>query len=199
MRPVVSASLLFAACAILASPAAAQSEQNRWMLNAQVGPSFGTFGTTPNFDARAGYTFNDRISIVGEFGALSHAPFEKAGAIAPALAVPDVFTDSKVHVNGYHYNANLLVAPKSWGRITPYVTGGFGAFTGSTVARFDVGPAWQRRYESITNVATNVGGGVSYRLNRWLGVNADYRRFIVNAEPTQSVNRLTTGVSLFVR
>jgi hypothetical protein len=65
MRPLVVVSVLFAVCAILATPAAAQSEQDRWMLNAQVGPAFGTFGTTPNFDAKAGYKFNEKISLVG--------------------------------------------------------------------------------------------------------------------------------------
>ena len=199
MRPVVFVSVLFAACAILATPAAAQSEQNRWMLNAQVGPAFGTFGTTPNFDAKAGYRFNENISLIGEFGGLSHAAFEKAASVAPAVSAPDVFTASKIHVNGYHYNANLMVAPKSWDRITPYVTGGFGAFTGSTVARYNVGSNWQRRYESSTNFATNVGGGISYRVNRWLGLNADYRHFIVNASATEHVNRFSTGISLFVK
>ncbi len=94
------------------------------MLNAQVGPAFGTFGTTPNFDAKAGYKFNEKISLIGEFGGLSHAAFEKAAFVAPPVSAPDVFTDSKIHVNGYHYNANLIVAPKSWDRITPYGTGG---------------------------------------------------------------------------
>ena len=110
--------LLVAACAIFAAPAAAQSGQDRWMLNAQVGPAFGTFGTTPNFDAKAGYTFAEKISLIGEFGGLSHAPFEKAASIAPAVSAPDVFSDSKIHVNGYHYNANLMVSPH-WGRVTP--------------------------------------------------------------------------------
>ena len=199
MRPVVFVSVIFATCALLASPASAQSDQDRWMLNAQIGPAFGTFGTTPNFDAKGGYRFNDNISVIGEFGGLSQAPFEKASAVAPAVNAPDTFTASKVHVNGYHYNANLMVAPANWHRVTPYVTGGFGAFTGSTVARYNVGPTWQRRYDSATNFATNVGGGLTYRVNRWLGVNADYRHFIVNADAIEHVNRFTTGISLFVR
>jgi opacity protein-like surface antigen len=199
MRPVVLVSVLLAASAILAAPAAAQSGQDPWMLNAQVGPAFGTFGTTPNFDVKAGYTFVEKLSLVGEFGGLSHAEFKKAAFIAPAVNVPLVFTDSKIHVNGYHYNANLMVTPKTWDRVTPYLTGGFGAFTGSTVARYNVGPTWQRRYESTTNFATNVGGGISYRANRWVGVNADYRHFIVNADATEYVNRFTAGISLFLR
>ncbi len=106
MRPVVCVSVLLAACAILAAPAAAQSGQDPWMLNAQVGPAFGTFGTTPNFDVKAGYTFVEKLSLIGEFGGLSHAEFKKAAFIAPAVNVPPVFADSKIHVNGYHYNAN---------------------------------------------------------------------------------------------
>jgi opacity protein-like surface antigen len=199
MRPVLLVSVLLAACAIFAAPAAAQSGQDPWMLNAQVGPAFGTFGTTPNFDLKAGYTFAEKISLLGEFGGLSHAPFEKAAIIAPAVNVPPTFSDSKMHVNGYHYNANLMVAPKTWNRVTPYVTGGLGAFTGSTIARYNVGPVWQHRYESATNLATNVGGGISYRATRWLGVNADYRHFIVSADATEHVNRFTTGISLFVK
>ena len=199
MRPVVCVSVLLAACTILAAPAAAQSGQDPWTLNAQVGPAFSTFGTTPNFDVKAGYTFVEKLSLIGEFGGLSHAEFKKAASIAPPLNVPTVFTDSKIHVNGYHYNANVMVTPRTWDRITPYLTGGLGAFTASTVARYNVGPVWQHRYESATNLATNVGGGISYRATRWLGVNADYRHFIVNADATEHVNRFTTGISLFVK
>jgi hypothetical protein len=191
--------VLLAACAFVAAPAAAQNVQDRWMLNAQVGPSFGTFGTTPNFDAAGGYKFNEKFSVVGEFGALSHAPFDKATTIAPAVSAPGIFTDSKIHVNGYHYNANLMVTPLNWGGITPYATGGFGAFTGSTVAKYNVGPVWQHKYGSATNLATNVGGGLSYRMNRWFGVTADYRHFFVDADAIEHVNRFTTGISLFVK
>jgi opacity protein-like surface antigen len=102
-------------------------------------------------------------------------------------------------VNGYHYNANLRVSPVAWGALTPYATGGIGAFTGSTVTKYDVGSARQGTYRSDTHLATNVGGGLSYRLNRWFGVNADYRHFFVDAGAIQHVNRFTTGVSLFVK
>jgi hypothetical protein len=198
MRRAALVSVLLVACAVLAAPAAAQSQPDRWMFNAQVGPAFGTFGTTPNFDANAGYRFNDKISLIGEFGGLSHAPFDKAASVAPAVNAPEAFTDSKIHVNGYHYNANLMVAPTTWTRITPYLTGGFGAFTSSTVARFNVGATSQQRYRSATNPATNLGGGISYRMNRWFGVNGDYRHFIVNGDAVEHVNRFSTGISLFV-
>jgi opacity protein-like surface antigen len=199
MRRVIFVCVLFAACAIFAAPAAAQSEQDGWMFNAQLGPSFGTFGTTPSFDATGGYKLNDQVAVIGEFGGLSHAPFEKASAVAPSVSAPDAFTDSKIHVNGYHYNANLMLTPRNWGRVTPYLTGGVGAFRGSTVARYNVGPSWQRKYDSTTNIATNLGGGLSYRVNRWLGLNADYRHFFVGTDVMEHVNRFTTGISLFVR
>jgi hypothetical protein len=199
MRPAVFVSVLITACAVLAAPAAAQTQPDRWMLNAQAGPAFGTLGTTPNFDARAGYRFNEQVSLVGEFGGFSHAPFEKAAPVAPAVTAPDSFTDSKIHANAYHYNANLMVTPRRWARITPYLTGGFGAFTGSTEARFDLGPVSQYRYRSNTSAATNFGGGISYRLNRWFGVNGDYRHFIVNGDAVEHVNRFSTGISLFVK
>jgi opacity protein-like surface antigen len=200
MRRIVCVCVMLAACAIFAAPAAAQTDQNRWVFNAQVGPSFGTFGTTPTFDAAAGYRLDNRFSVIGELGGLTHAPFDKAGAIAAPVNAPELFRDSEMHVNGYHYNANLMVTPRDWGRIRPYLTGGAGLFRGTTVARFDVGsPAWTRRYESNTSFATNVGGGLTYRINRWLGVNADYRHFAVNADNVEHINRFTTGISLFVR
>lgn len=199
MRPVVFVSVLVAACAIVAAPAAAQSGQDQWTLNAQLGPAFGTFGTTPNFDVKAGYTFFETLNLFGEFGGLPHAAFSNAASIAPAANVPLVVADPKIHVNGYHYNANAMVTPMTWDRFAPYLTGGVGAFTGSTVATYNVGSGAQRRYQSTTNFATNIGGGISYRANRWLGVNVDYRHFIVNADATEHVNRFTTGISLFVK
>jgi opacity protein-like surface antigen len=202
MRTFVSLFVFCAAIALVAAPAAAQTADSPWMLTAQVGPAFGTFGTTPNVDAKAGYRMSDTVTIAGEFGVLSHAPFEKAASIAPVVRGSGIFDASKTHVNGYHYNANLFVTPATWGRMTPYVTGGVGAFTGSTMTRFGSGPVSQRRYDSTTSFATNVGTGISYRANRWLGLNADYRHFFVNANAFSSlehVNRFTTGLSLFLK
>lgn len=48
-------------------------------------------------------------------------------------------------------------------------------------------------------MSENFGLGTTYRLTNWLGLNADYRHFVVNATDTQHINRFTTGVSLFVR
>ena len=201
MRRAVCILALLAASAIFATPVAAQStsDSNSWFLNAGIGPSFGTFGSTPNVDTMAGYKVSDKLAIAGEFGLVPHAPFEKAASVAPGLTSPDNATASDIHVNGYRVNANLWVTPSSWGKMSPYITGGIGTFTASTVGRFNVGSTSLRRYESDTNFATNVGGGLTYRLNRWFGLNADYRHFIVNADRTQHVNRFATGVSVYVK
>ena len=189
--------LALVACAMVAAPAFAQVHQDHWFANASVGPSFGTFGPTPVVDASAGYKLTDHVSVVGEFGALPHAPFEKAAAIAPSVS-PFVPT-SDVHVNGYHANANLFVQPSARGRFRPYVTAGFGAFTGSTVASASLANSHVVQYSHETNPAANVGLGTTYRLTKWFGLNADYRHFIVNAADMQHVNRFTTGVSLFLK
>jgi hypothetical protein len=193
--------------ALLAAPVAAQDSDGAWRVNAHVGPAFGTLGTTPTVDVTTGYAFNDRISFVGEFGALPHAPFDKAADLAPGVTPPPSAAESNVHVNGYHYNANLLIEPSHWGPVTPYATVGIGAFTGATVAEYNLGPSWQRTYDTATHFAGNVGGGISYRITPWFGVSADFRNFIVVpararngvSSGTQYVNRFTTGVSLFVR
>jgi hypothetical protein len=33
---------------------------------------------------------------------------------------------------------------------------------------------------TATNFATNVGAGVNYRINDWVGIGADYRTFFVS-------------------
>ena len=89
--------------------------------------------------------------------------------------------------------------PSVSARLVPYATAGVGTFTGSTVANADVSNSRVVQYDRETNLATNLGAGATYRLNRWLGVNADYRHFIVNTPTTEHVNRFTTGISLFVK
>lgn len=117
MRHVFSVSVMVAAVAIFATPAGAQSQADGWMFNAQIGPSFGTFGTIPNFDAAAGYRLNDQWSVVGEFGGLSHAPFKKAapmilftGAIAHAQAYAPIVTMTVTRPDG---RMEELTAPES--------------------------------------------------------------------------------------
>ena len=62
------------------------------------------------------YTLNDRATLVGEFGVLPHAPFDKASTIAAPLAIPG--SDSP-RVNAYHWNGNLKVRPFEFGRLEP--------------------------------------------------------------------------------
>jgi hypothetical protein len=197
MRRFVICLALCAACATVATPVAAQTTRHSWFLNAGVGPSFGTFGATPVIDASAGYKLTDHLSLAAELGVLPQAPFEKARAVAPSLSpfVPG----SDVHVNAYHANVNFLVQATPWRRLSPFASIGFGAFTGSTVARGTVGDSRLVQYDRATHPATNVGLGTTYRLTPWFGVTADYRHFIVNATDTQHVNRFATGVSLFLK
>ena len=194
MRRIAIVIALLAALAIFATPVAAQDQQDRWLLSAGLGPSFGTFGSTPAFDGMGGYRINDTFALVGEVGLLRSAPAEKAALIAPALSpvVP-----AEVRVNGYHANLNLIAQPASWGRWMPYTTAGMGTFIGSTVASGNVGPSEVRQYQREGHFATNLGVGATYRLTDWFGLNADYRHFIVSAADTQHVNRFTTGVRLF--
>ncbi len=198
MRRSVFVLTLIAACALalVAAPASAQiQDQNNWFANASIGPAFGTLGSTPIVGASAGYRLTPYVSLAGEFGVLPHAPFDKAKVIAPT---PGSIASSDVHVNAYHMNANLFVQPAPVGRFQPYATVGIGAFTGSTVVDSVPGTSITQ-VSRDTNRAENLGVGTSYRLTKWLGLNADYRHFIVNATDTEHVNRFTTGVSLFVR
>jgi opacity protein-like surface antigen len=86
-----------------------------------------------------------------------------------------------------------------WERVEPYATVGVGSFTGSTVAAADIGPTEFRQYHRDTHFASNLGAGLTYRFNRWFGVNADYRHFFVNTSDLEHVNRFATGVKLFLK
>jgi len=207
MRRAVFVSVFLVMFALLTTPVVAQDTTGRFRVNAHVGRAFGTLGTTPNIDLSAGYDFTDRIAFVGEVGVLPHAPFDKTGSLAAVIPAPLTGEASKRHVNGSHYNGNLVIAPMNWGPLTPYGTMGIGAFRGTSVAEYTVGQSRRREYESATHFAANLGGGLTYRVTPWLGLTADYRNFMVMpARPrdgaslgTQYVNRFTTGVSLFVR
>ena len=68
----------------ISTPVFAQSSDHRVSLNAAIGPSFANLGTTFSTTAGVDYTLNDRATLVGEFGVLPHAPFDKASTISPA-------------------------------------------------------------------------------------------------------------------
>jgi hypothetical protein len=196
MRTYLRISLALLIALALSTSASAQTTHDRIALNASVGPSFASLGTT--FAATTGLEFNvtDRAAIVGEFGLLPRATFANAAEIAPPL----VGTDAR-RVNAYHWNGNLKVRPFELARFEPYVTGGIGTFTADTVANDRV--IGTTRFEDrrrATDLATNIGAGVIYRLNDWVGVGADHRTFFVHRDDvTPRVNRFTAGLTFSVK
>jgi opacity protein-like surface antigen len=191
MRTLRSISLALPMALAFSTPALAQDD--RLSLNAAVGPSFANMGTTFSTTAGLDVKLNERASIVGEFGMLRHAPFSDAAEIAPAAPAPAA---NEPRVNAYHWNGNLRVRPFELGRFEPYVTGGIGSFTADTIVRDEaVGTTRFEDRRRATDVATNVGAGVTYRLNDWAGVGADYRTFFVHRDDnTPRVNRFTAGL-----
>ncbi len=194
MRTMRRISLALLMALAMAIPAAAQTD--RVTINAAVGPSFATLGTTMAATAGLDFKLNDRTSIVGEFGVLPHAPFGDAAEIAP---VTDNADSSRV--NAYHWNGNLRLRPFELGRVDTYLTGGVGSFTADTVIadRFS-GTSRFADHRVVTDFATNVGAGLSYRLNDWAGVGADYRTFFVHRNgTTPRVNRFTAGLQFSIK
>ena len=193
MRQVVLAVVTALALAV---PAAAQSDDGRLSLNAAFGPSFGNVGTTFSTMAGLDVKLNDRTMLVGEFGIIPRAPFRDASEIAaPVAASPDS------RVNAYHWNGNLKVRPFEIGALSPYLTGGIGSFTSDTVVSdVMVGATRFEDRRRATNVATNVGAGVHYRIADWDGLGADYRTFFVHRyESTPRVHRFSTGVTFSLK
>ena len=193
IRRVVLALVMALAFAV---PAAAQFDDARVSLNAAVGPSFANVGTTFSTVAGVDVKLNDRTALVGEFGVIPRAPFRDASEIAAPLDDP-----SDARVNAYHWNGNLKVRPFEFGDLAPYVTGGLGAFRSDTVVGdVMVGPARFEDRRTATNFATNVGAGVNYQFNRWVGVGADYRTFFVHRDDsTPRVHRFSTGLTFSLR
>jgi hypothetical protein len=192
MRNLQRISLALLATLTCATPTRAQG--HRFSFNAAVGPSFANLGTTFSSTAGLDVRLNDRVSIVGEFGVLPHAPFRDAAMIAPAA-------DNALRVNAYHWNGNLRLEPLEKGRIETYLTTGLGSFIADTIigermagaSRID-----ERRRAS--DFATNVGAGVFYRFNDHVGVGADYRTFFVHRDDdTPKVNRLTAGLRFSIK
>jgi opacity protein-like surface antigen len=196
MREVRRVLLALLIALVFSLPAAAQSDDSRVSLNAAVGPSFANVGTTFSTIAGLDLKLNDRTAIVGEFGVIPRAPFREASEIAAPVAP---LSDSRV--NAYHWNGNLKVRPFTLRRIEPYVLGGIGSFTSDTVVNDSM--VGTTRFEDVrrtTNFATNVGAGVNYRLNDWVGVGADYRTFFVHRdESTPRVHRFTTGLTFSLK
>ena len=196
MRDVRRVLLALLIALVFSVPAVAQSDDSRVSLNATVGPSFANVGTTFSTIAGLDLKLNDRTAIVGEFGVIPRAPFREASEIAAPVAS---VADSRV--NAYHWNGNLKVRPFAIRRIEPYVLGGIGSFTSDTVVNDSM--VGTTRFEDLrrtTNFATNVGAGVNYRLNDWVGVGADYRTFFVHRdESTPRVHRFSTGLTFSLK
>ena len=175
-RAVVVAMIVVAA---MVSPVAAQGRfEDRVVVNTLLGPGFVDDAAVFNMRAAAGVKANDWLSVMGEWGSLSKA--------TPSSTRTPV-------IGGQHFNANVLASTPNpvYYNLRPYITGGAGTF---------------RLREGITSAndrsqfATNIGGGIRYDFNRWLGVNFDYRRFIVDfGEDVTGRNRYTFGVSLGLR
>jgi hypothetical protein len=180
---------------VLAAPAQAQ---DRFGLQASVGPVFGNVGTTFAASGSAEVALSERIALVGEVGALPHAPFGEAEELATPL--PGLVGASDFHVNGYHANANLRWRPAAESRLIPYLTGGVGTFVADTIGSGTRSNVFVQERHRQTDVATNLGGGITYRLNHWIGLNGDYRTFFVHRDDdTRRVNRFTVGFSLFLK
>ena len=174
-------------------PAMAQDE--RLSFNAAVGPSFANMGTTLSTTAGLQLRLGDRTALVGEFGMLPHAPFREAAHLAPPVA--GVTAD---RVNAYHWKGNLQVRPFEYGRLDSYGTGGVGTFSADAVLREEtIGVTRFEDRRRATDFATNLGAGVSYRLNEWIGLGADYRTFFVHRDDsTPRVNRFSAGVTFSI-
>lgn len=181
-----------------AAPVFAQVADDRVSFNAAVGPSFASLGTTFSGMAGVDFKLTDRTTLVGEFGGLRHAPFREASAIA---APPLSADPASARVNAYHWNANLRVRPWTFDRVQPYVTGGVGSFSADTIAgTATLGSTTIQDRRRVTDFATNVGAGVWYRFNDWVGLGADYRSFFVHRDAdTPRVDRFTTGLTFSLR
>jgi hypothetical protein len=192
MRTARRISLALLAALAFATPAMAQ--EDKFSFNAGVGPSFANMGTTFSSTAGLDLRLNDRTSIVGEFGMLPHAPFRDAAIVAPAA-------DGALRVNAYHWNGNLRVKPFEKGRLESYVTTGLGSFTADTiVGERMLGTTRIDERRRASDLATNLGAGVTYRFNDWVGVGADYRTFFVHRDgDTPTVNRLTAGLRFSIK
>jgi hypothetical protein len=205
MRRGVLTLALLSAWLVYAAPVAAQdSEEKPWVASAGIGGSFGTLGSYGGglenlaVEVMGGRSISPLIAIVGEMGGALHAPQDKAkpfvstdfSYIAPAaLARP-----STIHINGLHWNANVWITPQlNVPRFQPYVTAGYGGYTGSAVRETDFGLV----HNNVnTSPAGNAGGGVMVAVYRFVSVRADYRAYFINSDDSVTLNQfsLTVGV-----
>lgn len=194
MRTSLRIGLALLAALALSTPVSAEIA-DRVSFNAYVGPSFGNFGTTVATRGALDFNLGDRVTLGAELGMMPHAPFSDADEIAP----PAIGFDPR-RVNAFHWNGNLTVRPFDIGRASPYVTAGLGCFSTDAVTSSRVVDGISvRDVRRATDLATNVGAGLLYRVTDWVGINADYRTFFVHRDQDDpKVHRFTTGVSFFL-
>jgi opacity protein-like surface antigen len=191
-----SLALLVALGMFFAMTTTASAQEDRISLNAAVGPSFANMGTTFSTVAGLDVRLTDHASLVGEVGMMPHAPFRDAAEIAPPVSGVN-----SPRVNAYHWNGNVKVRPFRDSRFEPYVTGGVGSFTADTILSDQmIGVTRFEDRRRATNLASNLGAGVNYRFNDWVGIGADYRTFFVHRDDTTPrVNRFTAGLTFSLK
>src|SRR4051794_16680718 len=100
MRAVVRTSLALLFALAFTTSAFAQSHNDRFSLNAAVGPSFANLGTTFSTTASLDLKLNDNVTVLGEAGIMPHAPFR----IGEQVLSPLASIGNAQHVNAYHWN-----------------------------------------------------------------------------------------------
>jgi hypothetical protein len=93
------------------------------------------------------------------------------------------------------------VQPFNVGGLEPYFTGGLGSFTADMLVNDTaIGPTTIEERRRVSDFATNLGAGVLYRFNDWVGIGADYRTFFVHRDDqTPRVNRFTAGLIFSIK
>jgi len=176
MRRVSVMAMILAAAFV--APAAAQDRfEDRVVVNALMGPGFVSDAAVFNMRAAVGVKANEWLSVLGEWGTISDA--------TPSAVRTPV-------IGGQHFNGNVLATTRTpvYYNLRPYATAGIGAF------RINDGIA---SVNDRSEFATNVGAGVRYDFNRWLGVSFDYRRFFVDYDNVAGKDRYTFGVNVGLR
>jgi opacity protein-like surface antigen len=198
-RTLITAVAALGLAAFVFAPAAQAQTAERVNISATAGPTFGgNVGTTFGASGAVTYNLTDLVGLSGELGMIRHGAFEDT----LAGALPGIIPATDRRVNGVHANANLYLRPWAMDgeRLMPYVTAGLGTFTATTIASGVVGDARLEERRRDTDLATNIGAGLTYRLTDVIGVTGDYRTFFVHrSADTPRVHRFTTGVTFFLR
>jgi hypothetical protein len=125
-----------------------------------TGPSFGNY----DLGGSVTYNFNRIVGVEGEVGGtLGVTQDLQSGG----------FTNNAKTPNIVNYSGNIVIHAPTHSAVVPYVTGGVGGFSVLKTADLGIG-------DTTTLFTSDVGGGVKWYANRWLGLRGDYR-FIVAA------------------